>query len=79
MKESEVIRILYPPGIVQTDDCYLDEEGRIYTTDTICEGTHFRIEWSGPKEIAQKLVEVNVSDIAAGGGIPTKAFFKPRS
>ncbi|ASV08548.1 thiamine-phosphate kinase [Leptospira interrogans serovar Canicola] len=74
LKESEVIRILYPPGIVQTDDCYLDEEGRIYTTDTICEGTHFRIEWSGPKEIAQKLVEVNVSDIAAGGGIPTKAF-----
>ncbi|EMS86209.1 thiamine-phosphate kinase [Leptospira noguchii] len=74
LKESEVIRILYPPGIVQTDDCYLDEEGRIYTTDTICEGTHFRTEWSGPKEIAQKLVEVNVSDIAAGGGVPTKAF-----
>ncbi|EMY78760.1 thiamine-phosphate kinase [Leptospira weilii serovar Ranarum str. ICFT] len=74
MKESDIIRILYPPGIVQTDDCYLDEEGRIFTTDTICEGTHFRTEWSGPKEIAKKLVEVNVSDIAAGGGVPTKAF-----
>lgn len=74
MKESEIIRILYPPGNVQTDDCYLDEEGRIFTTDTICEGTHFRTEWSGPKEIAKKLVEVNVSDIAAGGGVPTQAF-----
>ncbi|EMO60914.1 thiamine-phosphate kinase [Leptospira borgpetersenii serovar Pomona str. 200901868] len=74
LKESEIIRVLYPPGAAQTDDCYLDEEGRIFTTDTICEGTHFRTEWSGPKEIARKLVEVNVSDIAAGGGVPTKAF-----
>lgn len=75
MKESDIIRILYPPGETQTDDCYLDPtEGRIYTTDTICEGTHFKIEWSGPREIAKKLVEVNVSDIAAGGGVPTKAF-----
>lgn len=74
MKESEIIRALYPPGSAQTDDCYLDKEGRIYTTDTICEGTHFRTDWSGPKEIAIKLVEVNVSDIAAGGGVPTKAF-----
>ncbi|RHX79677.1 thiamine-phosphate kinase [Leptospira yasudae] len=74
LKESEIIRVLYPPGSVQTDDCYLDDEGRIFTTDTICEGTHFRTEWSGPKEIARKLVEVNVSDIAAGGGVPTKAF-----
>ncbi|AOP34866.1 thiamine-monophosphate kinase [Leptospira tipperaryensis] len=74
LKESEIIRVLYPPGSLQTDDCYLDEEGRIYTTDTICEGTHFRTEWSGPREIAKKLVEVNVSDIAAGGGVPTKAF-----
>ncbi|WP_167731789.1 thiamine-phosphate kinase [Leptospira stimsonii] len=74
LKESEIIRALYPPGSLQTDDCYLDGEGRIYTTDTICEGTHFRTEWSGPREIARKLVEVNVSDIAAGGGVPTKAF-----
>ncbi|TGK19511.1 thiamine-phosphate kinase [Leptospira kmetyi] len=74
LKESEIIRVLYPPGNIQTDDCYLDEEGRIFTTDTICEGTHFRTEWSGPKEIAKKLVEVNVSDIAAGGGVPTQAF-----
>ncbi|PJZ59217.1 thiamine-phosphate kinase [Leptospira barantonii] len=74
LKESEIIRALYSPGNTQTDDCYLDEEGRIFTTDTICEGTHFRTEWSGPNEIAKKLVEVNVSDIAAGGGVPTQAF-----
>ncbi|MDV6235719.1 thiamine-phosphate kinase [Leptospira ellisii] len=76
LKESEIIRTLYSPENVQTDDCYFDaQEGRIYTTDTICEGTHFRIDWSGPSEIARKLVEVNVSDIAAAGGVPTKAFF----
>ncbi|TGK28997.1 thiamine-phosphate kinase [Leptospira gomenensis] len=76
MKESEIIRALYSTANIQTDDCYFDaKEGRIYTTDTICEGTHFRLDWSGPSEIARKLVEVNVSDIAAAGGVPTKAFF----
>lgn len=38
------------------------------------EGTHFRLDWSSPKDIAWKLVEVNVSDIVSSGGIPTNAF-----
>ena len=41
----------------------------LITTDTISEGTHFKHEWSSAADIACKLVEVNVSDIASSGGL----------
>lgn len=75
MNEEELISSLYPPGKEQENDCYLDSEGNLITTDTIVEGTHFRLDWSRPQDLASKLVEVNVSDIAAANGIPLKAFF----
>ncbi len=75
MNEEELISSLYPPGKEQENDCYLDSEGNLVTTDTIVEGTHFRLDWSRPQDLANKLVEVNVSDIAAANGIPKKAFF----
>ncbi|PJZ69379.1 thiamine-phosphate kinase [Leptospira perolatii] len=75
MKEEEIIRSLYPDGREQLNDCYLGEDGILITTDTIVEETHFRLDWSSPADIASKLVEVNVSDIVAANGLPTKAFF----
>jgi len=45
----------------------------LFTTDMLCEGDHFRINWSTPKQIGMKAMEVNVSDIAAMGGLPTYA------
>ncbi|TGK07927.1 thiamine-phosphate kinase [Leptospira semungkisensis] len=75
MNEEELISSLYPPGKEQENDCYSDENGNLITTDTIVEGTHFRLDWSRPQDLANKLVEVNVSDIAAANGIPEKAFF----
>ncbi|TGL61409.1 thiamine-phosphate kinase [Leptospira sarikeiensis] len=75
MNEEELISSLYPPGREQENDCYSDSDGNLITTDTIVEGTHFRLDWSLPQDLANKLVEVNVSDIAAANGIPGKAFF----
>ncbi|TGJ98922.1 thiamine-phosphate kinase [Leptospira langatensis] len=75
MNEEELISSLYPPGKEQENDCYSDGNGTLITTDTIVEGTHFRLDWSRPQDLASKLVEVNVSDIAAANGIPEKAFF----
>ncbi|HNT36355.1 MAG TPA: AIR synthase related protein, partial [bacterium] len=42
----------------------------VITTDTLVEGTHFRLEWSAPEDIAIKLLHMNLSDIAAMGGVP---------
>jgi thiamine-monophosphate kinase len=69
MNEKEMIRLFYdrPP----LDDCFAFSDGRLVTTDTLVENTHFRMDWSTPEDLAIKLVEVNVSDILSSGGIPS--------
>lgn len=42
----------------------------LFTTDTLVEGDHFSREWFTPFQIGKKAMEINVSDIAATGGIP---------
>jgi len=59
---------------VPEDDCHFIPPDLLVTTDSLVEGTHFLHEWSEPEELASKLIEVNVSDIAASGGIPTICF-----
>ena len=59
------------------DDCaeLASPSGRnlIITTDTMVEGTHFKLSYFSPGFLARKLVSVNVSDIAAMGGVPFAA------
>lgn len=56
------------------DDCavikYTDNEYLLYTTDMIIEDVHFKRSNSTPQSIGHKALAVNVSDIAACGGIP---------
>ncbi|MDX1957537.1 MAG: thiamine-phosphate kinase [Leptospiraceae bacterium] len=74
MHESKIINLLYKTIKKESSDCYYLNQNRLVTTDSLAEGTHFLLAWSSPEQIAEKLVEVNVSDIAAGGGYPTHAF-----
>ena len=55
------------------DAAVIDNHGKLQliTTDTLVENDHFSIKWSTPYQIGKKAFEVNVSDIAAMGGLPT--------
>ncbi len=45
----------------------------LITHDMLVEDIHFRSSWMSPFSLARKLTKINVSDIAAMGGIPTYA------
>jgi len=45
----------------------------LLTVDMLVEGDHFSQKWSTPEQIGMKAMEVNVSDIAAMGGLPEYA------
>lgn len=42
----------------------------LITTDSMVEGSHFRLEWSSPEDLAIKLFHINLSDLAASGAEP---------
>jgi len=43
------------------------------TADMLAEGVHFNLDWSDPYSLGRKSLAVNLSDIAAMGGIPRHA------
>ena len=45
----------------------------LFTTDMLIEGYHFRLSEATPYEIGRKALAVNLSDMAAMGGLPTHA------
>lgn len=47
-----------------------DDKCCLITTDILVEGVHFKQEYSTPYKLGLKAVAVNVSDMAAMGGIP---------
>lgn len=67
------------------DDCAVLRRGNILeviTTDCLVEGTHFQPGWLEMEDIGWKSLAVNVSDVAAMGGVPAHALvtlFLPES
>lgn len=45
----------------------------LFTTDMLIEGRHFRLDEASARQIGRKALAVNISDIAAMGGVPTQA------
>ncbi len=45
----------------------------LFTTDLLIEGTHFRLSEASAGDIGRKALAVNISDIAAMGGLPRHA------
>ena len=59
------------------DDCAIiqtrEESQLLITTDNLCENIHFDLEYTKPYQLGHKSIIVNVSDIAAMGGLPQYA------
>lgn len=75
MKESEIIKLFYGEGFHFLDDCSVlpqtpNHLKTLVTTDSMTQGTHFRSDWSTPRQLAKKLFHVNLSDLAVSGGDP---------
>ncbi len=64
-KKDVLVGIGDDAAVVKTKKCL-----EILTTDSLVEGDHFKKDWFTPQQIGMKAIEINVSDVAAMGGIP---------
>lgn len=68
------LQAIVPMGYlgIGDDAAYLPPSpaGWLISQDMLVEGVHFRFDWITPEQLGEKAVAVNISDIAAMGGIP---------
>lgn len=74
MKEYEIIKTIKSVvdtdlNLIGDDTAVIPETGAVYTCDTLVENTHFRLETTSFFDLGYKAAAVNLSDIAAAGGI----------
>ena len=84
--EFGFINRIAPLGAIRTegvvkgigDDCAVIDVGAsdylLLTTDLLVERVHFLRDWASPEIFGAKALAVNLSDIAACGGLPRDAF-----
>ncbi|MDD3150280.1 MAG: thiamine-phosphate kinase [Candidatus Gastranaerophilales bacterium] len=75
MKEFDFLKIIknelpQSARYIGDDTAYIEEKDLIISQDTLVENVHFRSKWLSPYELGRKSVAINLSDIAADGGIP---------
>lgn len=75
MKEDKFIEIIKQSlpnsaNYIGDDTAFIKNRDLILTQDTMIEDIHFRISTTTPYELGTKAVAINLSDIAASGGIP---------
>ena len=56
------------------DDCavYSSSKNQLISSDALVENIHFKLSTISPELLGQKAIAVNLSDIAAMGGVPTR-------
>jgi thiamine-monophosphate kinase len=62
-------RTILGPG----DDCAIlarPRTAQLFTIDSLAEGVHFNLGWGTPEALGARALTVNLSDIAAMGGVP---------
>jgi thiamine-monophosphate kinase len=69
LEESVIVGVGDDVAVVKTRA----EKYLLLTCDILIEGTHFTKETITPYQLGKKVVAINVSDIAAKGGIPKQA------
>lgn len=74
MKEDKFINLIKnilpeSSGYIGDDTAFIEEKGLILTQDTLVEDVHFDMSFISPYDLGIKSVAVNLSDIAASGGI----------
>src|SRR5580693_224548 len=60
--------------LVPGDDCAILARGAspiLFTIDSMVEGVHFKLGWGTPEQLGARALTVNLSDVAAMGGVPT--------
>ena len=70
--EAGLLAELERRGLAQgiEDDLAVLGDGRVVTQDALVEGVHFRLEWTGWRDLGYKAAAVNLSDLAAAGARP---------
>ena len=76
MKEDifiDIIKKALPESshFIGDDTAYVHEKDLILTQDTLIEDVHFRKSTISPYNLGRKSITVNLSDIAASGGVPS--------